>query len=334
MGNSKTISVIIPAYNAERFLPRALDSVISQTYQDLEILVIDDGSQDATGQIADAYATKDPRVRVLHVSNNGEAKARNLALSEASGSYITFCDADDCMHPDMIEKLYRQIQEEDLDIAVCSWKNVDEDGNELNWPSPNLNSCCLTSLEAQKQFLMSLNFEGFCWNKLIKKSLYEKIGIQYDESRLSFCDMYANYRLIQSAERLGFVNEKLYDYYQLPSSCIHTPNTKKCLDYFDVLEQIKTAAEKEHLIYEGNGFRRYRTYKFLYDVLKDRELYKSSDLCQIYNRAFEKHTAVSIGSDFKLAFDYNFENPVKFLIKIAYVKLFHWKLNRQKCSYL
>lgn len=324
------ISIIIPAYNAEDQIRRSIVSAMQQSYVNLEIIIIDDGSKDNTGKIADLYASEDHRVRVFHVQNGGEAKSRNLGLMEARGSLIAFCDADDRMHPDMLEKLYNSLMENDADMAVCSWNYVDSSGNELNWRTPDLATCCLDSTTAQKYFLQSINFEGFAWNKLIKKDLYIKHSIRYDENRLSYCDILASFRLIQESGRICFVNEKLYDYYQVPDSCIHTPNLEKFYDYVEVMEQVKQAAVKTGLMEYGKKYQIYRLYKHMFWVYKERIQYKSDEMELYFKNIYEKYLDYSDLKKVKLALEYPDENPFKFFIKMLLVKKYYRKIKKIK----
>lgn len=113
------ISVIVPVYNCEQYLPQCLDSILSQTYSDLEILLIDDGSTDRSGIICDEYAARDSRILCLHQKNSGAAAARNAGLRAATGIYIAFVDSDDWLDPDMYEKMLHSAQEQDCDLVIC-----------------------------------------------------------------------------------------------------------------------------------------------------------------------------------------------------------------------
>ena len=117
--DEKLVSVIIPAYNIEDYIGRCLDSVLSQTYKNLEILVVDDGSSDCTGEILDDYEKKDQRIRVIHKENGGVSSARNIGIEAATGDYIGFVDGDDLMEPEMYKTLVNLLKEENADIAHC-----------------------------------------------------------------------------------------------------------------------------------------------------------------------------------------------------------------------
>ena len=118
------ISVIVPVYKVEKYLNQCIESVLAQTYQNLEIILVDDGSPDRSGEICEEYAKKDTRIRVLHKSNGGLSTARNTGLQIISGAYIAFLDSDDYLAPDMYETLYRELIENDADIAVCGFVKI------------------------------------------------------------------------------------------------------------------------------------------------------------------------------------------------------------------
>ena len=120
--DEKLVSVIIPAYNIEDYIGRCLDSIISQTYKNLEIIVVDDGSRDYTGEILDNYAKKDRRIKVIHKENGGVSSARNKGIEAAEGDYIGFIDGDDLIEPGMYKTLVDLLEEENADIAHCGRK--------------------------------------------------------------------------------------------------------------------------------------------------------------------------------------------------------------------
>ena len=125
------ISVIVPVYKVERYLCRCVDSIIAQTYTNLQIILVDDGSPDGSGAICDDYAAKDSRITVIHKKNGGLSDARNAGLVAACGSYIGFVDSDDYIAVDMYEKLYKAIVACNADMSVCNFRYVDENGNNI-----------------------------------------------------------------------------------------------------------------------------------------------------------------------------------------------------------
>ena len=131
------ISVIVTAYNIERYLPRCLDSLIAQTYQRLEIIVVDDGSTDRTGQICDRYAAECPRISVIHKENGGPSAARNAGVKIAKGDYIGYVDGDDWVEPDMYEEMLRACTDLQVPVAICTYRQVGEGAEKIH-PTGNV----------------------------------------------------------------------------------------------------------------------------------------------------------------------------------------------------
>lgn len=129
MSEGSLITVLVPAYKVEKYLPCCLESLINQTYKNLEIILIDDGSPDKSPEICDNYAARDGRIYVIHKQNGGSAAARNAGLDKASGAYIIFVDSDDFVHPEMLADLYRVVSRERADMAMCGFLCVGENHN-------------------------------------------------------------------------------------------------------------------------------------------------------------------------------------------------------------
>ena len=207
------ISIIIPVYNAEAYLVRCLDSVIKQTYENIEILVINDGSTDGSGKICDEYAGKDSRIRVFHIKHGGNsAVPRNVGLDNMTGKYVGFVDSDDWIEPDMYEKLHIAIT--GVEIAVCSYT---EETVTSSYKAENKNKISKRILSAKKMLLYSLApqySKGFCvylWNKLFKSKLFENLRL--DESINWASDVLAYTELVARGNIEGkFINEPLYHY--------------------------------------------------------------------------------------------------------------------------
>ena len=170
------ISVIVPVYNVEPYLRKCLDSIVNQTYRDLEILVIDDGSTDWCGKICDEYAGKDGRIRVFHTENRGLSCARNLGLDNARGEWIGFVDSDDWIETDMYEVLLKRAEETEADIVECGV--LEEHPNRTGKRQEYL----VTGTEAVIM-LIHRELSNAVWNKLWKKSCFDKI--RFPEGRIS-----------------------------------------------------------------------------------------------------------------------------------------------------
>ena len=173
------LSVIVPVYNVAAYLPACIDSILSQTVRDLELILIDDGSPDNCGQICDKYAAKDTRVQVIHQENRGVSAARNVGLRIASGDYFGFVDPDDWIAPEMYESLLMASQENHAQIAVCGFTFCDESGN------TKYNQAVPEGLYDQDALLMSIygmpnRFHGSMCNKIFSRTVLE--GIQFDET--------------------------------------------------------------------------------------------------------------------------------------------------------
>ena len=129
---NETISIIIPVYNVEKYLNKCLNSVIEQTYKNIEVILIDDGSTDNSGKICDEYAKNDIRIKIIHQQNGGVSTARNNGLEHATGKYITFVDSDDYIEKEMIETMAKKIMKKNADIVICGVTDRDEENNIIN----------------------------------------------------------------------------------------------------------------------------------------------------------------------------------------------------------
>ncbi|MEA1010164.1 glycosyltransferase [Bacillus cereus] len=215
------ISLIIPVYNAEKFLPRCLESIRNQSYRDLEIILVNDGSTDRSGLICDEYAQKDKRFKVIHKKNGGVSSARNVALSIASGAYIGFVDPDDWIEPIMFEKLHELIQKNQVDIAICGYIRENIDGDILQETvAPSIK--VLNRTEALNSILDVNEFRGFLWNKLFSSKLFhENFEIHFDEN-IHFCeDLLFCCKAILNAENIVYDSTPYYHY------IIHDNNASK-----------------------------------------------------------------------------------------------------------
>lgn len=181
--NTPLISIIVPVYNIKEYLPRCVSSLQAQTYPNIEILLVDDGSTDGTGALCDSFLEKDRRIRVFHKKNGGSSSARNLGLTKASGEYIGFVDSDDYVEPDMYRHLYEGIVEHQVLLAQVGRNEIDEQGRRLpDICVPPKEAECVGNREFLKELLLHKGDCSFC-TKLIHKSLLE--GRQFPEGLLN-----------------------------------------------------------------------------------------------------------------------------------------------------
>ncbi len=203
------ISVIIPVYKVEEYLPLCIESVIHQTYNELEIILVDDGSPDKCGDICDRYAALDSRVKVVHKENGGISSARNAGLEIATGEYVAFVDSDDWLSLNMLEQLYNAISSKGGDCAVCGMKdeysssNLDFCEGEILWQEADKGA----SLEL---VLCNEKFYGYACNKLFSREL---IGHQRFDEKLRFCeDLDFTVKYIEKCEKTIYTLEDMYHY--------------------------------------------------------------------------------------------------------------------------
>ena len=205
------ISVIVPVYKVEKYLDRCLESIVNQTYTNLEIILVDDGSPDNCPAMCDAWADKDSRIRVFHIENHGVANARNFALSKATGEYIGFVDSDDWTESDMFEYLYGIITEYNDDIAVCGFQinNGARDGQDV---------CRISLADALKNIALGDYKYGVLWNKLYKREIIN--GIEMPHFACSE-DLVFNYYSFKNAKIIAESDLELYHYFQNENSTVH-----------------------------------------------------------------------------------------------------------------
>ncbi|MBR5272580.1 MAG: glycosyltransferase [Clostridia bacterium] len=241
------ISVIIPVYNAEKFLHKCLSTVLNQTFKDYEIILVNDGSKDNSGAICDEYAAKYDFIRAFHKENGGASSARNYGMQFAQGEYINFVDADDWMELDMYEKLVKA-SEGGVDLVMCNCKRPSDDKGNFNNICYNLPSGyydrarilehvypCLVMQEH-----MDFNPLIAPWGKLYKRALLVDNKITFDEA-LRFCEDEL-FSAIVSEKMQSFYylkDEYLYIYYYNPNSSVTSFNAKKWEVYIDLYEKMR-----------------------------------------------------------------------------------------------
>ena len=203
------ISIIIPVYNIEKYLRKCIESILIQTYHDLEIILVDDGSPDVSPQICDEYAENDKRVKVIHKKNGGVSSAKNAGLSIATGNYITFVDGDDFLDEDTYEFLINNIKKYDADISVCGKYKYYEDGTE---EKDNESITPVHLVSNQIEWFVNANRNAAqTWNKLYKKEL---IGnIRFDENITMAEDWKFNYQVIKKSR--GIIYHAIPKYHYL-----------------------------------------------------------------------------------------------------------------------
>lgn len=209
------ISVIVPIYNVEKYLPRCIDSILNQTYKNLEIILVDDESPDACGSICDDYASKDERIKVIHQKNRGLSGARNAGIDIAQGEYIAFVDSDDYIEPTMYETLYHDIKKHNAGISICNRYYEFEDGRRVERYKLDNEVKVYSGKDAIVEMNNFSSFDMSAWDKLYKRALFEEI--RFPEGKLSE-DFFIMYKLLDNAKVVTFNPQKLYIYVQRTNS--------------------------------------------------------------------------------------------------------------------
>ncbi len=235
------ISVIIPVYRVEAYLHRCMDSVLAQTYENMEIILVDDGSDDGCPAICDAYAEQDGRVRVIHQKNAGLSGARNTGIEAAKGSYLAFVDSDDYLASDFLARLYEACVKTGSDMSVCRWEYVK--GEAI--PEKGSGE---TRIFTGRQMLANLYIPDgayfvVAWNKLYKRELFETI--RYPLGRIHE-DEATTYRIYHQVKQAAYVDASLYGYFVTPSSITRGFNPKR-------LDWVKAGVERLDFL-EQNGY--------------------------------------------------------------------------------
>ncbi len=213
------ISIIIPVFKVEKYLQECLDSLLNQTYKNLEIILVDDASPDSCPQICDAFAERDKRIAVIHKKNGGAASARNVGLDCASGEFIAFVDSDDYVDEDYISRLLCLMKEENADISVCSFSNVYRNRIERMENAEGI----YTAQDYLRLFLQDWKC-GLIWNKLFKADLLK--DVRFAEGHI-IDDEFFTYKAVMSAERIVVKNNNLYYYRQRKSGVMNQGRKKK-----------------------------------------------------------------------------------------------------------
>ena len=229
------VSIIVPVYQVEKYIRQCVDSILAQTFTDFELILVDDGSKDQSGQICDEYAGLDERVKVIHKVNGGLSDARNKGMDWASGNYFMFVDSDDYIAPTMIECLYESIVNENADIAVCNYLYYFENDRSKNFAT-NIKSEVLSGAEIFYKRKNERNYGIWtvAWNKLYKSEVFGNIRFRfgkYHEDEFWANDIY------QMDIKVVTIPECLYYYRQRDNSIMGKKSFARNIDILDALQE-------------------------------------------------------------------------------------------------
>lgn len=290
MKSKDLISVIIPAYNAEKYIVNCIESVAAQTYQHLEIIVVNDGSTDLTGQLLDEIAKKDTRIKVIHQKNQGVSAARNTGLSQAKGDCIGFVDADDEVAQDMYEFLYHNLVTYHADISHCGYEHV-KSNETIQFHGTGV-VLVQDKTDAVKELLTGQRVEPSACTKLYKKSTIEKVLFPTDIKINE--DLLFNIEAFKNSKTMVFEDQMKYRYLYNPSSASRTSfDIEKATDIYNVATRIKNLLPEKELADEVNQFYVGKLLNNL-KALKSGNLF-ASDLTELHREEMRKMDTQNLG---------------------------------------
>lgn len=235
------ISVIIPVYNVEKYLEQCLKSVIKQTYKNIEIILVDDGSTDDSGKICDEYAQKDSRIVIIHKKNGGLSDARNVGIDNAKGQYITFIDSDDDVIKEYVEYLYKLLKIEKTKMAIASYTVVSK-SRKINM-GELYQEKLLSTEECLERMLCEEGISVSAWAKLYDKELFK--DVKFPVGKLNE-DNGTTYKLILQCEKIAYGNKSIYNYYKRENSIMTSKFNLKKLDLIELTDEMCDEIDKRY----------------------------------------------------------------------------------------
>lgn len=215
------ISVMVPVYNAEQNLPKCIESLMVQTYENIQILLVNDGSKDASLEVCTRYADTDSRIKVVNQENGGEGAARNRGLKEANGAYICFVDADDYVKPDFVKNLYEMQKINQAQLSICGFVEL-KDNEVINETTGNVEF--MTQAEAMENLLKHTSFKGYVWNKMFIMNIIRENQMQFDQSLAVWTDVLFVFTYMQYIKKAVYDPKSMYYYIFWESSVSHQKN--------------------------------------------------------------------------------------------------------------
>lgn len=233
------ISVIVPVYKVEKFLPFCVQSILAQTCSDWELILVDDGSPDRCGEICEQFARQDGRIRALHKENGGLADARNAGTAVAQGEYITYIDSDDWVAPQLLERLLEQAQITGADVVVCDMEKTDSE--EMTFENTNAGPKTFTGPQAMEAMLYQTGFDTSACGKLFRAELCQKT--LFPKGRL-YEDLFTIYKMLFAAQKVVYLPQVLYAYRKNPDSIMYRKFDRRNLDELDAADAIEAFVQE------------------------------------------------------------------------------------------
>ena len=276
---SKLISVIIPVYNVEKYLEKCVQSVINQTYKNLEIILVDDGSTDSSGKMCDEISKTDSRIKVIHKKNGGISDTRNAALKIATGDYFGFVDSDDYIASDMFETLCNLLENNNSDISIVSFYEFYK--NKLIGVRDSKNLENLSKLDAIKELLIDSKIQSYTWNKLFKRELFNDLEFPVGKN---FEDIATTLLLFERANKVTLLEEPKYYYVRRDDSIVGDRNYKTYMDYLEVIYDKYFYLKDKYPEIEI-----YNAYNYLINMIWVYSIISAFDLDEVFDKYKENY---------------------------------------------
>ena len=260
--NKKKVSIIMPVYNGEQYIKQAIDSILSQTLSDWNLIVVDDGSKDGTPAILDNYAAGDERIKVFHRENHGVSASRQFGIDKATGKYCTFVDADDWVEPDFLSNLVMIAEKNDADMVWCDWY-VNE--------SEYWSHACEEDADALIRSFLKQKTWGSLVNRITKTTIYQRKDVSFVPNCSMWEDMSFLVQCLCFCSNIKYVQKALYHYRMNQTSLTHTQNQKDIsAEYRKVIDYLSPYLEQRGLLpryeYELRGLKLFAIRDFIDDI--------------------------------------------------------------------
>lgn len=241
------ISIIIPVYNVGDYIKECLESILKQTYSDLQVIIVDDGSTDSTMNIVKKYEDKFNNYTILNQQNQGVSVARNTAFNHIKGEYTIYIDPDDFLEPDMLENMLSTAIKDKVDIVISQYYVYYGKDNERNYIEKyNVDFHKIYNNYEVMDLMLNYELQGQLWNKLFKTELLNQINFKFEPNRY-IQDAFPVFKAIYKSKGISFINKPLYYYRQRVTSTVHKKNAKLAEDYFHAMTSIINYIEDEKI---------------------------------------------------------------------------------------
>ena len=293
------VSVIVPVYNVEEYLARCVDSILAQTYSNLEVILVDDGAKDSSGSICDAYAEKDPRIRVIHKENGGLSSARNAGIDVAKGEYLEFVDSDDWIEPDGVESMLALALTHQTELVVGGRYDVKAKTGEKKKGLCPPRQEVISGEELVRRIFRWDNCDSSACDKLFHRRLFREARFPFGK----VCeDVPIMYKIVLDAGRVAMLNKPIYNYYHRSGSITYTGISEKNFHFSQHTAVILPYIRENYPNLEPEA-RYLRVRSLVYavqsvDLASPEDQKKFRDICKEERSALRKHTGFLLTSPF------------------------------------